>query len=70
MTEQNVEKVNRRKMMQPLRVCGLDHGGPGNSVYGHFGSMRTCIRLFDSDNWVYDPRWETPSIPSAEQEER
>ena len=43
-----------------LRECDQPHGGSGNParVYGHHGSVRTCIRLYNSDVWVYDPRWE------------
>lgn len=48
----------------PLRVCDEDHGGPGNAatVYGHLASVRNCIRLFDTDTWVYDPRWEKAAV--------
>lgn len=45
-----------------MRVCDQSHGGESNTatVYGHHASIRTCIRMFDSDTWVYDPRWEEP----------
>lgn len=48
----------RQRRLKHLCFCQLDHGAPGNAarVYGH--AVRTCIRLFGSDNWVYDPRWE------------
>lgn len=43
-----------------LRLCRRDHGGSLNAahVYGHHGSERICIRLFGTNRWVYDPRWE------------
>lgn len=43
-----------------LKVCTQDHGGEFNAatVYGHHGSVRTCLRIFGNDQWVYDPRWE------------
>jgi hypothetical protein len=49
--------------MKHLKVCKRDHGGPGNAatVYGHHGSMRTCIRIKATDEWVYDPAWEGQS---------
>lgn len=45
-----------------LKVCEQPHGAEHNeaSVYGHHGSRRTCIRLFGTDTWLYDPRWEQP----------
>jgi hypothetical protein len=44
-----------------LAVCDIDHGHEGNParVYGHHGSPRTCIRLKATDQWAYDPAWET-----------
>lgn len=50
-----------REIMKHLRVCKKEHGGPGNAatVYGHHASRRSCIRLYDTDTWVYDPRWES-----------
>lgn len=48
------------KSTDALRLCRKDHGGSLNSaiVYGHHGSVRVCIRLFGTNRWVYDPRWE------------
>lgn len=43
-----------------LKKCTLTHGVEGNdsTVYGHHGSVRICIRLYGTDDWVYDPGWE------------
>lgn len=43
-----------------LAVCHEEHGGENNAatVYGHRGSVRTCIRFYGTDTWIYDPRWE------------
>jgi hypothetical protein len=51
---------NDSEITKALRVCDQPHGGPSNgaSIYGHHGSVRTCIRLHGTDTWVYDPRWE------------
>lgn len=44
-----------------LAVCDRPHGNDGNParVYGHHASPRTCIRIKATDQWVYDPAWET-----------
>ena len=49
-----------RRKYPGMRQCGLDHGGETNAatVYGHFGSPRNCLRMRDTDVWVYDPAWE------------
>lgn len=43
-----------------VAVCTKTHGAEWNvaHVYGHFDGVRTCIRLFGSNTWIYDPRWE------------
>jgi len=54
--------IERKALSVSLRVCDDDHGGPNNaaSVYGHHGSRRTCIRIKDTDLWVFNPDWEDP----------
>jgi hypothetical protein len=49
-----------RRRITGLKVCTKNHGGPGNAatVYGHPGSVRVCIRLHNTNTWVYDPGWE------------
>jgi hypothetical protein len=51
---------NAPKAVGQLRRCTEGHGATGNAatVYGHFGSNRTCIRLHGTRIWVYDPGWE------------
>jgi hypothetical protein len=48
--------------LSALAVCDQEHGYEGNptTVYGHHGSVRTCIRLKTTNQWVYDPAWEQP----------
>jgi hypothetical protein len=48
-----------------LRVCPLNHGSEGNAaiVYGHHGSVRTCIKVKGTGQWIYDPAWEQPRQP-------
>lgn len=43
-----------------LKKCPMDHGGPMNvaTVYGHWASLRVCMRIKAGDVWVYDPAWE------------
>jgi hypothetical protein len=45
---------------ESLAVCDQTHGDEHNSatVYGHYGSVRICIRLKDTDIWVYDSAYE------------
>jgi hypothetical protein len=47
-----------REIATIAKVCGEEHGGPNNpaTVYGHFGSTKTCVRIGTSNTWVYDIR--------------
>lgn len=62
MSEHIAEKDAPRELTptQQLKVCKQEHGLDGNAatVYGHHGSVRVCIRIFGTNKWVYDPRWE------------
>ena len=53
-----------RPSLKALKVCKENHGGESNAatVYGHYGrlSRRVCIRLYGTNTWIYDPRWENP----------
>ena len=55
------EHARQAAATEALAICNETHGSAGNAatVYGHHASVRTCIRLYGSDTWVYDPRWET-----------
>lgn len=46
---------NAKTIIVRARVCNKTHGGPGNAatVYGHFGSTQTCVRIGTSSVWVY-----------------
>lgn len=45
-----------RTILVKAKVCDETHGGPGNAatVYGHFGSTKTCVRIGMSNVWVFD----------------
>ena len=53
-------KIEGSNPFDNLTVCDQDHGGPDNAatVYGHYGSVRVCIRLKDTDIWIYDSSYE------------
>lgn len=49
-----------RNPFDSLAVCDQTHGEEDNaaSVYGHYGSVRICIRLKGTDIWIYDSAYE------------
>jgi hypothetical protein len=52
-----------------LEVCDKGHGHATNGavVYGHPGSLRTCIKAKgNADIWVYDPGWEVECTATYE----
>jgi hypothetical protein len=55
-----LDQVLRVASESKVKVCDQEHGAKDNAatVYGHFGSPRTCIRIKGTDQWVYDPAWE------------